>query len=103
VPTPGDTAFFNPRRAWARSDTLALYHEIYGLTAGAPYTAALVVLRGKRVALRLAWEGLATGSVTRLTRTLSLNELNRGDYALELRVKDQSGREAASRRQLRVE
>ena len=103
VPAPGDTAFFNPRRTWARSDILALYHEIYGLTAGAPYTATLVVLRGKREALRLAWEGLATGSVTRLTRTLSLNELKRGDYVLELKVRDQNGRESSSRRQLRVE
>ena len=103
VPAAGDTAFFNPRRAWARSDILALYHEIYGLTAGATYTATLVVLRGKHVALRLAWEGLATGSVTRLTRTLSLNELKRGDYVLELMVRDQSGRESSNRRQLTVQ
>ncbi len=35
VPEEGDTAYFNPRRTWLRSDTLSIYHEIYGLAPGA--------------------------------------------------------------------
>jgi GWxTD domain-containing protein len=102
VPAQGDTAFFNPRRLWARSDTIALYHEIYGLEEGAPYTATLAVRRGKRVGLKLEWEGRASEQVTRVSRTLSFAALKPGDYVVELKVEDGSGRQAGSWQRISV-
>jgi GWxTD domain-containing protein len=102
VPEPGDTAFFNPRRTWRRRDTIALYHEIYGLPAGRPYTAKLVVRKGKRVALTLRWDGFAPGETARVSRTLSFETVRPGDYELEVEVRDAIGRKATTSRRIRI-
>ncbi|MEO8140829.1 MAG: GWxTD domain-containing protein [Gemmatimonadota bacterium] len=102
VPEEGDTAYFNPRRLWLRSDTLALYHEIYGLPAGGAYSAKLVVRKDRRAALTLKWEGLASGGVTRVNRTLSFEAVRPGDYELEVEVRDAGGRRAVTSRRIRI-
>jgi GWxTD domain-containing protein len=102
IPAEGDTAFFNPRRRWARSDTIALYHEIYGLDAGAGYTARLVVRRGRSVALTFRWQGEATGKVTRVTRTLSFATVRPGAYQLEIEVTSPNGEQARSARSIEI-
>lgn len=102
VPEEGDTAYFNPRRVWLQSDTLALYHEIYGLAAGSGYSARLVVRKGRRAALTLQWDGIAAGEVTRVNRTLSFATVRPGSYELEVEVRDSAGRKAVSSRRLRI-
>jgi GWxTD domain-containing protein len=102
VPAEGDTAYFNPGSRWARSDTIALYHEIYGLAAGTSYGAKLVVRRGRRVALTSSWQGEAAGEVTRVSRTLSLATLSPGDYQLEVEVSRSDGVTARSGRRITI-
>ena len=102
VPAEGDTAYFNPRHTWARSDTIALYHEIYGLGAGTSYGAKLVVRRGRHVALTFRWQGEADGTVTRVTRTLSFATVRPGEYQLELEVTRSDGARAASTRRIQI-
>jgi GWxTD domain-containing protein len=103
VPSPGDTAYFTPRRIWRRNDTIILYHEIYGLAAGTPYTARLVLRKGRRLALTLQWEGRATGEVTRVRRSLSFATVRRGDYQLEVEISDGVGRTAAAAQGITVQ
>lgn len=101
VPAAGDTAWLNPRTTWAPGDVLSLYHEIYGLQEGQAYRASLVLRRGTRPVLTLAWDG--TGhDVTRVTRTLSLESVPTGDYTLELEIMDSAGRKAQARAPLRL-
>ncbi len=102
VPEAGDTAYFNPRRTWLQSDTLSIYHEIYGLAQGAAYTARLVVRKGRRTALTLGWNGLATGAVTRVSRTLAFATVRPGDYELEVEVRDAAGRRALTSRRIHI-
>ena len=102
VPEEGDTAYFNPRRTWLRSDTLSIYHEIYGLAPGASYSAKLVVRKGRRTALTLRWEGFAAGLITRVSRTLAFATVRPGDYELEVEVKDAAGRRAVTARRIRI-
>ena len=102
APEPPDTAYFTPRATWARGDTLALYHEVYGLPAGAPYLVRLTIRRGRRTALTAAWEGTAAGPVTRLGRALSLAALRPGDYLLELAVTAGDGGLATTRRRITI-
>lgn len=102
VPEEGDTAYFNPRRTWLQSDTLSIYHEIYGLPQGASYTARLVIRKGRRTALTLGWEGLATGAVTRVSRTLAFATVRPGEYELEVEVRDTAGRKAVTSRRIRI-
>jgi GWxTD domain-containing protein len=103
VPSPGDTAYFTPRHTWRRSDTIILYHEIYGLAPGTPYTARLVLRKGRRPALTLQWEGRATGEITRVRRSLSFATVRRGDYQLEVEISDEGGRTAAASQPITVQ
>jgi hypothetical protein len=103
VPVPGDSAWFNPRTAWNRTDTLAVYHEIYGLEPGAPYREELVLRRGKKVALTLGWSGVATGAVTRLARGLSLERVRPGKYEMEFVVRHPDGPSATTRLAIQVQ
>jgi hypothetical protein len=96
VPAVGDTAWMNPRTTWAPGDVLSLYHEVYGLEAQQQYRASLILRRGKKQVLTLAWDGAGQAEVTRVTRTLSLERVPVGDYVLELEIFDSAGRKARS-------
>jgi len=102
VPAEGDTAYFNPRRTWSRSDTIALYHEVYGLAAGSTYEAKLEVRRGRKVALTLSWEGAASAPVTRVARTVSFRTVRPGDYELTIEIVSADGGRAVSSRRIQI-
>ncbi|HXI20096.1 MAG TPA: hypothetical protein VNH46_03375, partial [Gemmatimonadales bacterium] len=102
IPAPGDSAWFSPQSSWSRQDTIAVYHELYGLAPGDPYRAKLAVRRGRHTVLALGWEGRASGPVTRVTRTLSVESLDPGDYLMELTITDQAHRVTRRSRQFSV-
>jgi len=103
VPAPGDSAWFNPRTTWKRTDILTVYHEIYGLAPGEGYREELVLRRGKKAELTLGWSGEAGGGVTRIARTLSLERVRPGKYVIEFVVRQSDGRTAITRQPIRVE
>ena len=98
----GDTAYFTPRTTWSTAETPTLYHEIYGLEAGAEFQARLVVRRGKRAVLTTDYTGRSSGPATLVSRTLSFDTLRPGHYTLELQVTDSAGRSAAVTRSLTI-
>jgi hypothetical protein len=102
VPVEGNTAYFSASDTWARSDTISLYHEVYGLQAGSSYTAKLLVRKGRRAALTLRWQGVASDTVTRLSRTLAFATVRPGDYELEVEVTDARGGKARSARRITI-
>lgn len=97
-PAPGDTAYFTPGARWRATDTLELYHEIYGLAEGERYRAKLTVRRGRRALLTLGWEGDGAAGVTRVARELDFSRLKPGDYVMELEVTSRGRKALASRR-----
>ncbi len=101
IPAPADTAWFNPRTTWTVGDTLALYHEIYGLREDEPYHARLALRRGRKTVLQLGWKGDGQ-PVTRVTQTLSLARVPPGSYTLELEITDAAGKKARSSTPLRL-
>ena len=103
VPAPGDSAWFNPRTTWDRNDTLAVYHEIYGLAPGEGYREELVLRRGRKAELTLGWSGVASGEVTRIARTLSLERVKPGKYVMEFVVRHADGRTASTRLAIQVQ
>jgi len=103
VPAPGDTAWFNPRTTWSRTDVLAVYHEVYGLEAGTGYREELVLRKGKKVELTLGWSGVAQGETLRVARILALEKVKPGNYVMEFVVRLPDGRKATTRQTLTVE
>ena len=103
VPAPSDSAWFNPRITWKRTDTLAVYHEIYGLDTGTPYREELVLRRGRKAELTLGWSGVAAGSGTRVVRALSLERVKPGKYVMEFVVRHADGRSAVTRQVIGIE
>ncbi len=101
-PEASDTAYLSPFFEWRRSDTLSLYHEIYGLAPGSRYLGELRVRRGRRVVLSLADAGEGADGPTRVTRTLSLARLRPGAYTIEIVITDERGRVARRSRALQV-
>lgn len=103
VPASGDTAWFNPRTTWSRSDVLAVYHEVYGLEPGSEYREDLVLRRGKKAELTLGWSGVARDETLRVARMLSLEKVKPGNYVLEFLVRLPDGRKAMTRQAIRVD
>ena len=102
VPAEGDTAYFNPRRTWRRTDTIALYYEIYGLRTGSSYSARLSLRRGKRIVLTTGWEGDAEGATTRVTRSLSFETVQPGQYELIVEVAREDGAQARTTQSISI-
>ncbi|HSB55992.1 MAG TPA: hypothetical protein VLD58_16630, partial [Gemmatimonadales bacterium] len=103
APTPGDTAWFNPRTNWNRDDVLAVYHEVYGLAPGSEYREELVLRRGKKAELTLGWSGVAQEPTLRVARMLSLSRVKPGRYVIEFVVRLPDGRTAMTRQPITVE
>jgi GWxTD domain-containing protein len=102
--TPDDTVLFNPLRTYRRSDEMELYYEIEGLRPN-PYTVELEVRRkgsggglfrkifgGGGAAIRLKFQEQATTPFVTTHRSLRLDRLKPGNYALDLLVVDADGR-----------
>lgn len=102
-PAPGDTAWFNPRTTWDRSDVLAVYHEVYGLTPGTAYREELVLRRGKKAELSLGWNGVAEDRTLRVARVISLAKVKPGRYEMEFVVRLPDGRSAVTSQPVTVE
>ena len=103
APAPGDTAWFNPRTTWSRSDVLAVYHEVYGLGPGTEYREDLVLWRGKKAELTLGWSGVAQQETLRVARMLALEKVKPGNYVMEFVVRLPDGRKAMTRQAITVE
>ncbi len=103
VPAPGDTAWFNPRTTWNRTDVLAVYHEVYGLTPGGEYREELILRKGKRAELTLGWSGTAPDSTLRVARMLSLEKVKPGNYVMEFVVRLPDGQKTVTRQAIKVE
>jgi hypothetical protein len=103
APTPSDTAWFNPRTTWQRTDVLAVYHEVYGLTPGQEYREELVLRRGKKAELTLSWSDVAQGETVRVARMLSLEEVKPGDYLIEFAVRLPDGRKSTTRQPIKIQ
>jgi len=108
-PTPRDTAWFNPIGTYGRDEPVQVYAEVTGLPAGTPYHIRLRILKsgggilrtlfGGGTALSLGFPMVHPGGVDRISREVSLTELSKGDYHLELQVEtDQGERVTRSRR-----
>ncbi|MDH4131458.1 MAG: hypothetical protein OEV95_06595, partial [Gemmatimonadota bacterium] len=98
----GDTAYVTPRSIWFKGNPLTLYHEIYGLREGESYSSSLSLRRGKRTVLSASYTGIGSFDVTRVYRTLSLNDVSPGDYVIEIAVKGEQGPWARSTRAITV-
>ena len=98
----GDTAYVTPRSIWLKGSPLTLYHEIYGLREGESYSSSLSLQRGKRTVLSATYRGVGSFDVTRVYRTLSLNDVSPGDYVIEIAVKGEQGPWARSTRAITV-
>jgi hypothetical protein len=101
-PSPVDTVYFNPLKNYARSSTMELYAEVYGLAADAQFKSELTVLKrggggpfglfgGKKKQMSLKSDERATGPMTAYRRAIGLDKLSPGDYWLELAVTDAGG------------
>jgi hypothetical protein len=97
-----DTVYFNPLKNYARSSTMELYAEVYGLAADAQFKSELTVLKrggggpfglfgGKKKQMSLKSDERATGPMTAYRRAIGLDKLSPGDYWLELAVTDAGG------------
>lgn len=103
APAPGDTAWFNPRTTWSRSDVLAVYHEVYGLIPGTEYREELVLRKGKKAELTLGWSGVAAEETLRVSRMIALEKVKPGDYVMEFVVHLPDGQKTMTRQAIKVE
>lgn len=113
IPASPDSVFFNPLETFPRDGDLEVYYELYGLTAGVDYQTKIEVSRpgggffskvfgggGKKISL--SFRQLADGSVTRVSRTLGLQELDPGTYRLVLSLTGPGGIELQHERLFEV-
>jgi hypothetical protein len=83
--------------------TLALYYELYGTVSGQKYKSKLALRRTDDprggAAASVEFTDEAGGDKLLLERRLTLPDIKRGDYRLELTVQDPTGRTVVTRRQ----
>ncbi len=100
-PTARDTAWFNPVGTYGRDEPVLVYFEVTGLPAGTPYHIRLRVLKsgggifrkvfGGGAVLTLEFPMVHPGGVDRISRAVSLAELSRGDYHVEVQIATDRG------------
>jgi GWxTD domain-containing protein len=108
--TPHDTVPLNPLAEFAAGATAALYYELYGLTAGAPYHTVIRLERagrrsffhrlfgGKSAPVLLEFDAAAAGPVTRVHRDLDLHDTPTGAYVLTVAIRDPASGATLTRR-----
>ncbi|HET8762246.1 MAG TPA: GWxTD domain-containing protein [Gemmatimonadales bacterium] len=100
----GDSVLFNPLGLYSRNDTLQVYYEVFGITAGAGYTTQIEVRKGKGgggvlrkvfggggTAIKLRFQDRAGPAGGGLHRDVSLEKLSPGTYTLRVTVTDAAG------------
>ncbi len=103
-PSGADSVLFNPLGLYARSDTMQVYYEVYGLAPGAAYTTQIEVKKGKGgggflrkifggggTAIKLKFEDRAGPAGVGLHRDVSLERLSPGSYTLHVTITDAAG------------
>ena len=113
IPASPDSVFFNPLETFPLDGDLEVYYELYGLTPGIDYQTTIEVSRpgkglfskvfgggGKKISL--SFQQLADGPVTRVSRTLGLQELDQGTYRLVLSLTGPGGIELQHERLFEV-
>ncbi len=114
---PGDTVPLNPLGDYAQGGSIELYYEVAGLVAGTAYRTEITLepaggpslfgrvrglFGGRRAPVRLSFDAVATGPVTRVRRSLGLGDLKRGPYVLTVAVTDPAGTTQVRRRRVEV-
>jgi len=106
-----DTAWTDPRHAFARGREMQLYFEADGLTPGSPYTVDLAIDRQDRSAqtctglgamLTLRFDQRASDGVNRFQRSVSLRRLEPGAYTLGVTITSTDGQTARRCRTFRI-
>jgi tetratricopeptide (TPR) repeat protein len=113
IPATQDSLFFNPLESFERGAELEVFYEVYGLTPGREYETRLEVKRqgggllrgifgggGNRISL--TFPQVARGRVTRVRRTIGLEDLRRGDYTLTLTLTGTDGLSLVQERRFEV-
>jgi GWxTD domain-containing protein len=103
--TAEDTVVFNPLGTYKRNESMELYYEVEGLSAGTEYTVRIAVRKqggggglfrkifgGGGAQISLKFEETASFPVTNTSRSLKLDKLKPGMYTLEVAVEDDQGR-----------
>ena len=99
-----DTVLFNPLGLYAKTDTMQVYYELYGVPAGGSYTTLLQVKKGSGrrgllsrlfggsgAAISLKFSDQASPPGPGIHRALSLEKLSPGAYLLQVTVTDAAG------------
>lgn len=113
IPAAPDSVFFNPLETFPRDGDLEVYYELYGLTPGVDYRTTIEVSKQGGGVLRkvfgggggkisLSFQQVADGPVTRVSRTLGLQELDPGSYRLVLSLTGPGGLELERERRFEV-
>lgn len=112
-PTPADTIYFNPLGRYRKTTEMQLYYEVYGLESGAPIKTELTVTKAggggflglfgsKKPAIKLAYQDVSSGPMTRIRRSLALDRLGPGRYMMEVIATDPAGSQRRSHVQFEV-
>ncbi len=112
-PAPGDTIFFNPLHRYRRSTEMEMYYEVYGVPTGAPMKTEVLVTRqggggflglfgSRKPAIKLGFQDVSDGPMTRVRRSLALDRLNPGKYTMEVVVTDPNGSVRRSRAEFEI-
>ncbi len=103
---PGDTVPLNPLGHYPQGSSVELYYEVHGLDAGREYRTEITLepargpsvlgrvrglFGGRRSPVQIAFDAVAAGPVTRVRRSVALEDLKRGAYVLTVRVTDPRG------------
>jgi hypothetical protein len=102
IPASADSVFFNPLESFSRDEDLQVYYELYGLRPGVDYQTTIEVSKpggglfrkvfgGGGNKISLSFQQLADGLVTRVSRSLGLQELGPGTYRLVLSLTGPGG------------
>jgi hypothetical protein len=93
----------SPSGVFSPKSTLALYYELYGTVTGQRYRSKLALRRTDDLragaAASLEFTDEAGDERMQLERKLTLPDIKKGDYQLELTVQDPTGRTVVVRRQ----
>ncbi|HEX5818184.1 MAG TPA: hypothetical protein VFY20_04860 [Gemmatimonadales bacterium] len=93
----------SPSGVFSPKSTLALYYELYGTVPGQKYKSKLALRRTDNpkagAAASVEFTDEAGADKLQLERRLTLPDIKKGDYQLELTVQDPTGRTVVTRRQ----
>jgi hypothetical protein len=93
----------SPSGVFGAKSTIALYYELYGTVSGQAYKSRLSLRRTDNpkagAAASVEFTDQGAGDRLPLERRLTLPDIDKGDYQLELTVQDPGGRTVVTRRQ----